>query len=197
MSQVTAIIATTLRETLPAAVRSVVTQSIGDVELLLDDEPGGPAEARNRAAKSATSEWLAFLDDDETWLPDYLRILLAEAADASVAITNYFGQGGTEMTTDQIIALMAKGEAGFVGSGLAVRRDVFNAMGGFNEDLLYSSEYDFVLRAIHAGYRVKHIIQPGFRREVRRDDHLSHQLSGSELKAQRRAIFEEVVLCSE
>ncbi|MGH7411297.1 MAG: glycosyltransferase family 2 protein, partial [Candidatus Methylomirabilis sp.] len=51
----------------------------------------GASAARNLGARAATSEWLAFLDDDDWWLPEYLKAArrLAESVDADVVCTSF------------------------------------------------------------------------------------------------------------
>lgn len=46
------------------------------VRFLRRDEPGpGGYAARNLAIENATSEWIAFLDADDVWAPDHLKVL--------------------------------------------------------------------------------------------------------------------------
>lgn len=190
---VTAIIATTSkRETLPAAVKSVLAQTLGEnsVELRIDSTPGGPGAARNHAAKDATTEWLAFLDDDERWEPGYLKAVTAQ--DADVVVSNYIGQGGVELDRARMERVLRNGESLTVGSGLAVRREAFVAVGGFDESLMTSDVYDLTLRLMVLGCAFKHLAQPLFHRNVSRGDHLSQSISGAAMKAQRREIFERV-----
>ena len=40
---------------------------------LIEQTNGGPAKARNTGIKSATSQWIAFLDADDAWLPNRLE----------------------------------------------------------------------------------------------------------------------------
>lgn len=46
------------------------------VRLIRHARPTGPAGARNAAAEAATADWIAFLDDDDRWLPGKAEALL-------------------------------------------------------------------------------------------------------------------------
>lgn len=46
---------------------------IPSIHVLVNDQPVGAAAARNQALDRARGELIAFLDDDDIWLPDYLK----------------------------------------------------------------------------------------------------------------------------
>ncbi|MGI8684402.1 MAG: glycosyltransferase family 2 protein [Acidimicrobiales bacterium] len=54
--------------------------------VLRRDEPGGPAAARNLGLAAAGGEVVAFLDDDDVWLPGRLGLALAGLERAPVAL---------------------------------------------------------------------------------------------------------------
>ena len=49
--------------------------------MIVEEDPDrtGPAATRNRAAARANGEFLAFLDDDDAWQPEYLARVVPPA----------------------------------------------------------------------------------------------------------------------
>lgn len=68
-------------ELLNRALLSVTAQTRPPDEIIveLDTEATGAGPTRNRAWQRATSEWVAFLDDDDEFLPDHLEECLKHA----------------------------------------------------------------------------------------------------------------------
>lgn len=52
----------------------------GRILLQLDKDREGAAATRNRALEQVTTEWVAFLDDDDELYPDHLKLCLRRAA---------------------------------------------------------------------------------------------------------------------
>lgn len=151
----------------------------GGVELMLEAQPHrGAARARNRGARLATGEMLLFCDDDVILDPPYLRLQLSarerhgdavisgtwrfsptaiEALERSpfgryrIALERGFREhtGGRPLDGDPCRLVMP-----LLGSGnLAVRRDRFWEIGGFDEDfpVAGAEDQDFSMRARAAG----------------------------------------------
>lgn len=66
---------------LARAVKSVAvqTQRTYRISVSTDVDRTGSAQTRNRALRVADTEWVAFLDDDDTWLPHHVDTLLNAA----------------------------------------------------------------------------------------------------------------------
>ncbi len=54
------------------------------VRMVLLPEPGGGSAARNAGVRAARGEWIAFLDDDDEWLPKKIERQMRAARDAIV-----------------------------------------------------------------------------------------------------------------
>ena len=142
---------------------------------------GQAAAARNAAAEGARGEILAFLDDDDVWRPDHLAALVAAFGDPEVGfawrdsevIREVVRDDGTrESRESRVLARdwddrLMRSDDYLPPSAWAVRRSVFEALGGFDTTFRYSEDWDFVLRAA-AVTRVQRV--PGVTVEVRLRD---------------------------
>ena len=106
------------------------------------------ASGRNAGAKEARGAWLVMLDDDSVPLDaGFVQVLKNAARDVGAIGAEIFLPGG-------------KHEAGglpevFTGCGVAMRRDVFLALGGYDPSFVYyAEEYDLSARMILSGRRI-------------------------------------------
>ena len=118
------------------------------------------AASRNTAAQHADprSEWVVMLDDDSYPCDTgFIRRLGKAPADVAAVSADIYLPG------------MARRESGglpevFIGCGVAIRRQVFLDLNGYDPDFnYYAEEYDLAARIILAGYRIA--FDPWFRVE--------------------------------
>jgi glycosyltransferase involved in cell wall biosynthesis len=136
--------------------------SLGAIEAtVVRSGSGRAATARNFAARGARGEVLAFLDDDDRWLPRHLEGLAAALADPAVA----FAYGDCAIVREALEPDGARAELGrrviardwdeglmrhddyIPPSAWMVRRSLFERLGGFDEAFRFSEDWDFVMRA--------------------------------------------------
>lgn len=120
----------------------------------------GASSSRNAGAAAAGGDVLAFLDDDDRWSPCYLEEAAAAlhgGADSVVTWIQVFhgdrAGEGFEIPSGLCAADVLARNPGVTGSNLLVRREVFAALGGFDERLWVSNDKDFLIRLLDAGYR--------------------------------------------
>jgi hypothetical protein len=110
----------------------------------------GVSAARNTGQQHATGSVLAWLDSDNTWLPDHLAALLGALGDAEVEAV----YTALECRTEDGVRYRAL-DAGLDAlrvlnhvdlNVLAVRAEVLAQVGGFDESLRRAVDYDLVLR---------------------------------------------------
>src|SRR5688500_15170964 len=132
-----------------------------DHVITLAPPPGGPARARNAGAFGTHADIIAFVDADILVHPDALRLLLSAFDDPSTAAV--FGSYDDEPAAEGVVSQyrnllhhrVHQRNAGSVESfwaGLgAVRRTVFDSVGGFDEVTYARPE----MEDVELGYRMR------------------------------------------
>lgn len=128
------------------------------------------AAARNRVIGRTEAEWLVMLDDDshpvDAGLPAALAGLPETVGAVSADIT--VGQAGVPGSESGVVRRELGGlPEVFIGCGVAIRRRVFESLGGYDGAFgYYAEEYDLAAKMIRAGYEIR--FDPRFRVEHRR-----------------------------
>lgn len=148
----------------PAAVRDVAPEGV-DLHVIQEAQTG-PAGARNRGAAVATKPLLAFVDDDCEPAPAWAAALsaaLERAPDALAGgpLLNAYPRNASAAASHAVIeALYECSSEDFLASAnLALRRDRFEALGGFDEGFptAAAEDRDLCARALDRGMRVVHV----------------------------------------
>ena len=224
---------------LPRAVNSVLAQTFTDFELIIVDDASpdrtpqvaaafndprvrhvrhprgkGPAGARNTGIAQSRGRYVAFLDDDDEFLPQKLerQVRALDAAPPQVGMAyvqaEYVGPDGEVQRTlrhteegDLFDELLALRLFFGIGSTAMFRASVFAEIGGFDETLAQGEDPDFacvlarryhiacvprILARLHIGH--PRMSTPTRRTLLDRRDHLLHHQAKfrAELAARRR-----------
>jgi glycosyltransferase involved in cell wall biosynthesis len=120
--------------------------------LVIRQDNAGPAAARNTGLQHATAPYIAFIDDDDVWMPRRMQTQLhvleahpdAHATIGSSAFVACDASGNAigEPTEPRLFANM--------GASL-VRREAFDRIGNFDPTLTGSEDVDWYLRLRDAG----------------------------------------------
>jgi glycosyltransferase involved in cell wall biosynthesis len=126
-------------------------------------ERGGPGAARNTGAQAAKGEYLAFLDDDDEWLPNKLEVqveLAKRRPDAALIFSDaYLVKNGDKVALFPSIKFQGPPtleelcERNFIPClTVLLKRDVFMEVGGFDPSpkLWGVDDRDLWLRVLHS-----------------------------------------------
>ncbi len=134
------------------------------VQVLANDQGQGLAGSRNAGVLRATTDFMASCDDDDTWLPDKLRLQVERLLQNPQMLV--VGAGirlhmGPDHDVDwtgpcDLVHLpdLARGRRKELHSStLVMRREVFERAGGYDEQLpnSYAEDYEWLLRAVRSG----------------------------------------------
>lgn len=155
-------------------------------------EHGGAAAAKNTAARTTTGDFVAFLDADDLYYPRRLEALAGLAAarpELDVLTTNadleidgevvatYYPDVAQFPAADQAVAVIANDSAIF--GAAAIRRGVFEASGGLNEELRSGDDWELWIRLTLAGSAIGLVDEVLYRYRVHELGMSSDQLVGA------------------
>lgn len=133
----------------------------------LKQENRGVSAARNRGISAARGPLIAFLDGDDTWLPEYLQIQVARIqADPTIDVLypNVMMFGDSSEAGEEFMAICpSNGEVTFerlllqecnVSNCSIARRETIMRAGLFDESLRSVEDFDLWLRVIKQGGRI-------------------------------------------
>ncbi len=125
---------------------------------LFSDKNGGVAVARNRGIAQATGDFIAFLDADDLWTPDKLKLqieALNQNPKAKVAYswTSFIDENGKFLFSGKNLYYQGNVYSNLLltnfllsGSNILICRDALQVVTSFRPDLPYVADWDFYLR---------------------------------------------------
>jgi glycosyltransferase involved in cell wall biosynthesis len=198
MPKVSVIIPTYNRaEYLCSAIRSVLSQTFQDFEIIVVDDAStdntneivdgfndsrikyirhetnkGGSAARNTGIKMSSGEYIAFLDDDDEWLPEKLelQVNLMENSSPKVGVV-YTGFLILDRSTGKVLTQRIPSKRGYLFNELAkgncigttstplLRKECFEKVGLFDENLPSSQDYDMWIR-VSKEFHLEYIGKP-------------------------------------
>jgi glycosyltransferase involved in cell wall biosynthesis len=130
----------------------------GRLTVIRHEVSRGVSAARNAGLAAATTQYVAFLDDDDIWAPDKLQAQLTAMEDTHGAGWSCTGAVHVDARvepffwhspprSDDVLATLARhGGIPGGGSGVVVAADLSRALGGFDESFALLADWDFYYR---------------------------------------------------
>ena len=179
----------------PRAIQSVLSQTFEDYELIVVDDHShdrtprvladfndkriktlrhprnmGQSKALNTGINAARGKYVAFLDDDDVWLPEKLTLQVAalDAAPPQVGLvygwrhmmddeSNSLIRTVRQTLSDDIFEHMLALDTPVPPSSWLMRTSVVRALGGFDEGLHRDKDVEFVCRLSEQGWHVRYV----------------------------------------
>lgn len=159
---------------------AAVARSYPAVKLIVQ-ENAGPAAARNRGFAASRGEFIAFHDADDTLPPEKLSVQIGELlADPGIgcvlaeqellieegAELPFWAEGSKVPTVMPAKPEELADEPNVHPMTMVVRREVFERVGGFDEEMRAAEDFDWMLRASEQGIEFRRLPRVLLRRRV-------------------------------
>ena len=142
---------------------AAAAEAFGPPVRLVRQENRGVSSARNRGAADTDGALLAFLDADDRWLPDRLKLgvealdrdTAAEAVVCATRVVDGHGRPLEVIVPDPAATvedmLLCRASVVSASSNLLIRRRAFDEVGGFDERLSTSADWALTFRLLARG----------------------------------------------
>jgi len=132
------------------------------LRVVCHESPRGVARARNAGIQAARGRWVSFLDDDDVWAPEKLRLQL-DAATAVEADFAYAAGAGLDAERRFLFAVAPPDPATIAQqllrwnviwcgcSNVAAKTELVHLLGGFDERLFQLADWDLWIRLALTG----------------------------------------------
>jgi len=146
-----------------------------DARYLKQKSGVGANAARNIGIKESSGDIVAFLDDDDIWLPNYLKVIHEEYLGGADAIVSGFKQLGKEevVVTNKDLTVtkssLLRGNTYCGMSGFSAKRDLL-LQNSFDETLNNGQDWDMYVRLFQKGIKFKNIPEPIFLYRFQNED---------------------------
>ena len=124
------------------------------VKIIQLQKNSGAQKARNAGIKSATGEWIAFLDSDDQWMPEYLekQYMVTLNTKSNIVYCNAFVDNGVsrekfampDVSEDTYKKLLC--QTGPMFQGLFVKKNNLEAINYLDEEIVAFQEWDTCIR---------------------------------------------------
>jgi len=145
-------------------INELIAQHPSIIKLIKNDKNEGANFSRNRGLKSATSEFIQFFDADDILLPNkfeyQLNIIEKSNSRIDIVVSGFKKRNlaGNDKTyifdTDDPWNSLMKGRLGVTTANLFRKSAIIN-VGGWNENLKSSQEYELMFRLLKNGATIK------------------------------------------
>lgn len=154
-----------------------ILDSFGSKITVLNLDHSGICASRNAAIRKSRGEFIALLDSDDLWEPEKLQKQIDYFnKHPEFALVYCYNINFTDETEDSV-AIVKKVDFegfifkdlffknGFANSTIIIRRDAFDAVGGYDESLMAMEDYELNLR-ISRKYQIGRVPESLMRRRI-------------------------------